>query len=68
VERFGSAAPDTVMELCAVLEISQDALVIAEDADPFNPKGVSLVVVLAMMLLTLIFGIVVGVLAMAFLL
>ena len=28
VERFGSAAPDTVMELCAVLEVSQDVLVV----------------------------------------
>lgn len=27
VERFGSAAPDTVMELCAVLEIDRDDLV-----------------------------------------
>ena len=60
VERFGSAAPDTVMELCAVLEISQDMLVISSENGASNHAGVSPVVVVAMMVVMLVFGLVLG--------
>jgi len=60
VERFGSAAPDTVMELCAVLELEQAVLLVSSEkeaklAHKFTPVLVGILIVLA-----LVFGGVLG--------
>ena len=60
VERFGSAASDTVMELSSVLEIAQEVLVIAPDTDPVHSKSLSPAVVVTMMIVTLVLGITLG--------
>jgi len=60
VERFGSAAPDTVMELCAVLEITQEALVIAPENNLTQPKSLPAAIVVTMMIVTLVLGITLG--------
>ena len=67
VERFGSAAPETVMELCSVLELSQLALVIPEAQQSKNRKGLSPVLVMILMASMLFLGVGLGVAAVALL-
>jgi len=63
VERFGSAAPETVMELCSVLELSRAELVVPEAQQSKNRKALSPVIVVMLMTLTLLFGVGLGVVA-----
>jgi len=61
VERFGSAAPETVMELCSVLELSQVELVIPEAQQSKNRKAMSPVLVVTLMISMLLLGVGLGV-------
>ena len=60
VERFGSAAPDTVMELCAVLEVARETLVVMPPADSARQNRMSPVIVIAGMGLAVLLGVVLG--------
>ena len=63
VERFGSAAPDTVMELCAVLEIAQDQLV-RPPQNGRNGRAAASPLVLAAIAAATLFGAALGAMAM----
>jgi len=67
VERFGSAAPETVMELCSVLELSQTALVVPEAQQSVNRRAMSPGLVVTLMISMLLLGVGLGVSAMTLL-
>ena len=56
VERFGNTAPDTVMELCAVLEMEQGELLVSDNEEMKSDHKFTPIFVGVLIMLALVFG------------